>query len=658
MKTFCKVFIVIAMILVICACPEESNTGGSKVVNVGTVTITIGGTAVTTYTINVGEEVTLEASASGATSYTLQSVAGGTATVSTAGLKITGLTAGTVTIRCNAANTKGGGAYADLALTVLPKLTEFDIYHFQTLVPENETTVVEVGYNEEFNIQITPLSAQKKFEWSFSPATGVEVTEQSGKWILKAAAAGEYEVTVAPAQAGLTASEKTGLTKTFTLKFELMSPSPVTSFKILDSTGDEVTSAAVNRGYSKTFRASHTVPFVETSWSTSNENIASVEFNGPVVVVTATDADAGGTAIITASASNRWNNSVPATETLIITVPEKGDVIFEWKAEDNPTEGNLVNETVRNYPGFRDVWITSRGGNTHYNRHEVEGFANGAPGSFIGARVGSSTALNGSTANPRFVIGAAVISVGDQVTGPLLTGDTTTSSTNVGTLDLSKPVRLTLGFADYNFSSWFRIYVNNNGGTAGNSNIGEASQIKHYNPAGTTFIAASNMNVRSGVYQCIIDFSNDDMYRGHQGGQGSWTAWAGLNSTQKAQLEKAFIALTVAGSQTEHWINLTHIKLEYITVAYFNINQEADFAGFPDTITTDALTINLTGAGITTAKWYVNGKYTGTEKDGKSYTLDPSAHGLIAGGQYSLTAVVTVGEHVYSKTAYFTVAAQ
>jgi len=656
MKTFWKALVIIAAIFAITGCPNGDDNPGDELVPIGAITVKNGDTVLSAgnpLVINVGQTVSLTATAEGAENFSLSN----SNYYNRSGLTLTGVSATPaegISVTVSATNDSGVSASASFNLKILPKLTGFSVKWENTALDET-TQIAPFGLapNTDYPLSIatTPADAENKFEWVSSDSTQLTITDnplQPGGKLIKALVdvdiSAPVTVTVTPAQAGLSAGDVDPQVIYFIANSSYALP--VNSLDIQQDGTNIPTIITVKRGRSITVVA---VPDVangtSVDWEFSGSVVAKTG-DGFTATFTATEDDAGGTVSITAKARNMFN-TVAATETFTIQVPARGGLLFEWIADENPDEGNLAGDAIRNYPGFRDVWITSRGGITTFNPAEITGMIAGAHP----LNITSST--NTAVTNPRLVIGTALNAEG---TGPLLTGNTAATDTGVGTLDLSKPVRLTLEFADYNLTgSYIRLFVNNNSNSSGNTNIivnsNNAAQIKSWNSGSPSeFIAQSTMtDQKSGVYTCIINFANTDMYY-----RNPEAITNGPTPLTHPELKKAFICLMFQNSNP-NWLNLTGIRIEQVTVADIGIGQEADFAGFPtETFNLPAAesskVITLNGAGYTSADWYIDGDKVAT---GISYTV---TKGSLAAGEHSLTAIVSVGGHLYSKTVKFTVA--
>jgi hypothetical protein len=664
MKKFLSVLVVLAAIFAITGCPNEpKKKPGVTETPVGTITVKHNGETLTTASeivINAGQTVTVTVEAPGATNYSLRSENTGQATVNSAARSVTGVAAGTATITVNATNDSGGAASTTFKVKVRPKLTGFTVLYFNIEV--EDSFEMAIGEDEPLHITVEPPDAENKFTWTTSPVIPMtDYTEDGkiGKSFKSTTAQNNVTLTIKPAQEGLSTQEVTGLTKPITLEFKQLSSDPVTSVAVYyagttDSVGSSFT---LKRGRTVTLTA---VPNnergTEVDWDFTG-TVVEKTVDGFNVTFTATENDAGGSVAITAKGENRYNTT-PATANFTVNVPARGGTIFEWIAEENPDEGDLAHATVRNYPGFRDVYVATVGGGaaqyTSYNGTLPDDT------SFKGAIVGRYDGIvTGFTSNPRFVIGTARDVAG---TGPLSVA-TTTADSNVGTLDLSNPVKLTLEFADYNLPGGnFRIYVNNNSNSSGSSNLGDASQVKHFGSTGTppvspfiTFSNLSAVDARDGTFSCIIDFSNMGMYYPEvTPTSNTYIGFNALTAAKREELKKAFICLA-ASNVVDNWINFTGIKVETISSAGIEINREADFAGFPTaTFTVDATghPITLTGTGYTGAEWYIDGQQVAGQT-GKTFTV---TKGSLKPGEHSLTVVVTVNGKLYSKSVKFTVA--
>jgi hypothetical protein len=668
MKKFLSAFVVLAAIFAITGCPTEpEKKKTTKVTAVGAVTVTYnGGTVATTGTtgtgptINVGEQTAeFSPSADKADTFIFQSSNAGI--VSVQGRRLTGVGAGNATITCSASNKSGGAASAQFTVTVRPKLTGFDVIRgAQSVDPTNSW---RTGDEISLHVQVTPATAENKFAWSSTPA-GLSITDnpaQAGGKIIKSTTDTTYSITVTPDQAGLSDAEKANLKKTFSATFSALALNPVTTLNINQGTTPVTAAIPLKRGRSVTLTAVPDVTAGTTvTWEIPGGSIITKTENGFSATLTAADGDAGGEITVTVKARND-DNTADISRQITISVPARGSTLFEWYADENPDETGLGDNAVRNYPGFRDVYIQSRGATLPFNMKD--GITNGGalavgtnlPG-FKGIRLGTWFDHNVATPtqrHPRLMIGAAVTGTGDTAVAAS-NADTGTGNTNVGTLDLSKPVKITVDFDDYAYtagSQWIRFYVNNNTSTTGNSNLGNASQFQHYN-TGTTTIryfeedCVIEPDSKKGTYSYLLNYDAPTNYAGSNTAQ--------ITEAQRAHLTKAFLGIVVQNVATANaFINITGIKLEYVAQAGIEINRDADFDGFPIapfTLTaTETKTITLTG-NYPDATWYINGESVGGP--GKSYTVD--ANDLDA-GTYSLTVIIKANGQLYSKSVKFTV---
>jgi len=386
-------------------------------------------------------------------------------------------------------------------------------------------------------------------------------------------------------------------------------------------------------------------------WEFYNDVVSmeAVETNGYAAKFIAADGNNGTDVGISVKVKNNYTADY-INKVFTIHVPARGNTLFEWYADENPDERSLANDGVRNYPGFRDVYIQSRGAILPFN--EMPDISSTVYDNFRGMRLGTWNATEGTTArHPRLMIGAAVNVDSEGVATAVFTGaDTNSTNTDVGTLDLSMPVKITIDFDDYAYTTqWYRLYINNNSSTAGNSNLGSASQVQHYNTGANARLFEADCDIepnsKKGTYSYLINHNASTYYPGSN--------IHDIDSSTWPYLHQAFVGFVVQNNEAAY-INITGIKLEYIAQADININRDAEFAGFPtETFTVSAAegkSITLNGAGYDTAQWYIDGVH---KADGLTYLVQK---GNLANGEHSLTAIISMNGQLYSKTIKFTVA--
>jgi len=664
MKTFWKAFAVAVLIIAVAGCPSGNNEpgGGDDVTPVGAVTVTYNSAQLTTANgliINAGEQTAdLTPSAENADTFIFQS--SNNSIVSVQSRKLTGVAAGTATITCSATNESGGAASAQFSVTVRPKLTSFGVYFGADEIDYEEDTALGLNINISLQTKVSPTGAENKFDWTIdtSAPSGLMTLDPDNPGVIlnSSTAGGPYTITVTPTQAGL-ADAVTA--KTFTITFSSDAGTPITEVKVYYPDGEGLAEEIpyngilLKRGRAITLVAEPDEKGGGTSieWDFTSAVVTkvAVETNAYAATFIAADGDAGDNVSITAKVTNNYTTGY-ITKTFTINVPERGNTIFEWYADENPDERGLANDGVRNYPGFRDVYIQPRGAILPFN--VMPDISATVYNDFRGMRLGLWNATEGTQArHPRLMIGAAVNIDSEGVATAAFTGaDTNSTNTNVGTLDLSKPVKITVDFDDYAYTTqWYRFYVNNNSSTDGNSNLGNASQVQHYNtPAATARYFEEDCVIepgsKKGTYTYLINYDVPTYYPGSN--------TQNIEADKRQHLEKAFVGIVVQNNVAAY-INITGIKLEYVAQADITINRDADFAGFPtETFTVSAAEgkpITLNGAGYDTAQWYIDGIH---KADGLAYTVQK---GTLANGEHSLTAIISVNGQLYSKTIKFTV---
>jgi len=661
MKRLWKALIGLAVILAltVVSCPGEGEVDKNEI-PIDSLTVTYGGVTITSSTvldINVDEEITLTANAESKQTPLIiwRSLDVSIATVTQTGvIKGVGTATATreVTIECTATNDSGGSRTLSFKVNVYPKLTGVNVFYGITNTDELDE-LLTANFDEKFSIQVTPAAARGDFDWT-SDNTSIQIladgTNPSTQKIIKGTANATGNITVKPTHGGLTSAEITALTKTFEVKFDdgTAPPNPVT---VLDIKKDNVvinytTGLTGRRGWTIDLTADLDVLHSTTQidW-TSSSNVIEIEegLGGLTVVLTATEANAGGEATITVSAGNKFNSENKVEKTFKVTVPARGNVIFEWDAADYPNEENFAGLSIRRYPGFRDVAIGTATGSaaaTHYLSYSAAGM-----------RLGNQSGVTPANGNLAYMIGVRTNEAG---TEPIITGATAGGNTNVGTLDLSSAVKLTIDYKQNNSTGNFRIYVNNNNTGAGDSNLGTLSQFAHFGSV-AALQDVSKLNADSTyTYSCIIDYNdgNRTITVNSPGTYGG--VEINLSEAQKTEVARSFIALRVANNAGN--IDISRIRLEKVAAAGINIGREADFTGFPaasftlnDAKPTEVIT--LTGTGYVGADWYINGVKVSTSPS-MSYTVNKAT---LTAGNHSLTAIVTVNGQLYSRKVMFTV---
>ena len=659
MKTFWKALAGLAILFVITGCPNGGG-GGTTIVPINSITLTYLEAELSTtagVTLNVDEVTAAIQAVCDPPNVKFVWIPEDPGFVTVSNGVLTGIAAGSTQIRCQASNSRGGVIESKFPVTVRPKLTSFDVIYGSEAVSYTNDNEWRTGDDINLHITMNPTGAENKFEWTSSPA-GLSITDytsgsQTGK-TLKAASDGTFAITITPTQAGLSASEVTARTKVFTAVFSQLASNPVTSLSIRfgDESGDEINytdGVPLKRGRTIDLYADPDVTAGTTiTWSFTS-SIVTKEESGRTATFSAADGDIGDTVSITVSAGNTDNGGSPIIKQFTINVPARGNTVFEWYADENPDEEDLADGAVRNYAGFRDVFISATAATTATPTNGRVLAFNGSD--FYGMKVGNTPENYGTTSAQSTRLSIGIAPNATQTQTILNGGITGSGNTNVGTIDLSKPVKLTLEFSDYAFTGNMRIYVNNNSTTYANSNLGYCSQIKHY-ANGTTFMeddGFTTISGKKGTYQCIIDFSNTSMYNASE----PIEAFETFTSAQRNELKKAFICVA-PGNTAGNWINITGIKIEIVAQTDIIINPDAKFGDFPDepfTLTgSEQKVITLNDSGYTGADWYINGVLKAS--DSMTYTADA---GVLDAGSYSLTAVVTVDGQLYSKKVAFTV---
>ncbi|MDR0455336.1 MAG: hypothetical protein LBH20_01465 [Treponema sp.] len=277
----------------------------------------------------------------------------------------------------------------------------------------------------------------------------------------------------------------------------------------------------------------------------------------------------------------------PAHKTITLVVTQKGvdpNILFEWDLAAYPFEtavtawGKTISTVSGGSPGAvgdKCLPITAGGGvslpaypNITLRSYGTELPYNSYTGN-KGFRLGGYTNAGG----PRFVIGQSA----NQATA---TGDT--AATNLGgQLDLSqKKVKVTVGYADIvdddsgNNRYQLRIAINNNTGTAANSNLGNTSSVGRSTVA--QFIWNKTSTDDSIVIETNAAAGSDNVKQGSTKTAGELYAiidpTAFASNVNKAALQNAFIMLhaqntnaaTSYGFDQGNWITITYIKIEYV----------------------------------------------------------------------------------------------
>ncbi|MDR0487598.1 MAG: hypothetical protein LBG91_05065, partial [Treponema sp.] len=268
MKTFWKSLVVVAILFLIAGCPSEGGGGGgSNETPVGAVTVKCDGATLTEangLTINVGETVTVQASADGATSYAL-TFSGNV--ISRTGMAITGLTEGTVVVTCTATNDSGGANRTTFSVKVRPKLTGFKIMWGGYEMDYEEDNPLYLLSGMDLHIVAEPTGVKNDstsdFTWTADPSTGIDFVPYTeggvvGKSLEANDPGAKFTIKVTPNQAGLSAGEKSAMEKTFSIETFAGEMPKVTSISIFDSEGAPVTnnsSIDLKRGRKMSLRA-------------------------------------------------------------------------------------------------------------------------------------------------------------------------------------------------------------------------------------------------------------------------------------------------------------------------------------------------------------------------------------------------------------------
>ena len=128
-----------------------------------------------------------------------------------------------------------------------------------------------------------------------------------------------------------------------------------------------------------------------------------------------------------------------------------------------------------------------------------------------------------------------------------------------------------------------------------------------------------------------------------------------LTSDRRPRLAKSFISFWTA-NQAAAYLNITGIKLEYVTSTDIEVNRDAYFGDFPTAHFTlhgsETQEITLSGSPYTKIQWYFDGK----EVSGETNATFTVSKGSLSIGEHSLAVVVTVNGQLYSKSVRFTVA--
>ena len=654
MKTFWRVFAVAAVLLILAGCSGGGGSGGGDYKSVGTVTASYNGKTLTEadgLTININETLTISVSASGASKYSL--LPNDRAIVNTtSGLNLIGVSSGTTVVVVQASNASGGANSTKFSVTVPPVLTSFTLNYGASELQASGNLTFGTGKDITLKTHVTPAGAHNAFIFD-DDDSGVIQSYTEDTVTLKSDDTGTFNLTVTPVNANY--ADKA---QTFEIEFGVSSLTAVTAIDVYQDSELITGDIALKRGRSVTLTASIPNPAeawgAEIAWQPVTGVLSmEVSEDGMSATFTAADGDTGGDFTVTVKAENEENSS-PATKSVAVKVPHRGDTIFEWYADENPEEGSLASDTVRNYPGFRDVYIQARGSSIPFNT-EVSGKER--RGMYVGRHSG--------TVQPRLMIGAAVNVSGGTASAVYVGDDVPATATNAGTINLlHRQVMLTMDFDEYSITSgnWMRLYVNNTASNAGpdNSNIGAASQVQHFNSGGNVRMFDYDcefdpIDSKKGTFTFLIDYDRSAPPPPVNPPAYPPTSYGGSNisqltSEQSVHLENAFICLYPQNNEGV-WFNITGLKLELITSAGITPNTDAKFGDFPDGHFELPKTITLSGSDYQSIKWYIDGKEI-TGETSKTYTVDK---GSLTEGDYSLSVIVKVNGQLYSKTAKFSV---
>ena len=232
MKTFLKTLAGMAILFVTIGCPNDnSNGGGGTTVPITSITLTYNGRTLSStdrITLNAGEVTAAINTVSDPPGATFGWFSNNNNFVIVTNGVLSGVAAGSTEIRCIANNEQGGIKELIFPVTVLPKLTSFEIKYGNDTVDTCNASYpfeLDIDENEVLTISVTPPSAENKFTWSAEPSAGITIdTSVTGQAILKAAANGDFAITVTPDQAGLGSAVPA---KTFYVRFTAIIPEPV-----------------------------------------------------------------------------------------------------------------------------------------------------------------------------------------------------------------------------------------------------------------------------------------------------------------------------------------------------------------------------------------------------------------------------------------------
>jgi hypothetical protein len=485
---------------------------------------------------------------------------------------ITGKAAGNATVTITATKEDYKNAIKTVHFTVSdPNLQTLTL----TIKDEDAVEIedgdeIEMEVDEERNLTATASEAGATIAWDSEDPLVATVTDGT----ITAIGDGETTVTVTAEKANFNPA-----TKIITIKVALKPTLELTVSS--GGTGTWVTDTlTINTADTLTLGVTgkvdgSPVTLTSTAWAvTSGNDIVSIIGVGATGVVTVLK---HGTAEIKVTASAAGVDPAEKNITLVVerqTPTYDPDVIFEWDLSDikfkeiatsmkssafaggtpgnNTTDPCILQSSQGSvtHPDFPGITLRSYGTELPYNSYTGE----------KGFRLGGYTNSGG----PRFVIG--------QSSNHATTADDTVTTNIYGQIDLSKrKVKVTIGYADIVDSSGrykLRIAVNNNTGTATNSNLDPNSTIKQFHWSGTS---------GDNVYIETDAVSGTNFVK-----QGSTKTagelYATIDPTQfasnpnKDALKNAFIMLhaqNLAAANADNtfaegnWITITYIKVEY-----------------------------------------------------------------------------------------------
>ena len=373
------------------------------------------------------------------------------------------------------------------------------------------------------------------------------------------------------------------------------------------------------------------------SWFSGDPNVAAVDDNGLVKLLN------DGTTLITASVAE-------VTASVTVEAAIDPNIIFLWSHERNGEPEGMGNwqNGANNNPPFSGSHGTIPGFGKQSDDIPISiSTAGNAGNEQISYNGGIILDASSGTSN----LQQKVISIGLATGRAPLTTDTVHPA---GVFDFRNGIPANSGIKVTVTGSIekdsdpgnMRISLNNNSQNAGTAILKPqlTSRLFYTQPVQDNSEPASGMLVRDG--------SKVTAFIGNIFRPSDFTD--GLASLETAHISISITEPTVAGAGAK--IKVTGIRIEYVPAGSVDItiDPEADFAGFPENIdlskTGSPQTMTISLEKFTSAEWFIDGVSKSTSA---SYVLDAA---VFKTGDHSLTVLVTINGHLYSKSVTFTVA--